>query len=248
MLLDNKDYSDLKDVDMYIKYFNLYTDEDKDIFSDEFYDMTQKFLVNGNKKEHYDKIFEKISGGIKDSLFMNKIYLVYYWETAHMEYLNGNYKKALDLMIPAYQRNPDNAKARAMFAALVADQIRTSNDYKKIIADLEENVIKYPFLKDNIYINQVYGNLYLILAASYFESNNEKQAVSYLKQFERLAEIKDIQFNSDIIGASYSTAWGYYVRMQKRQYAKQLIAKGLQYAPYSTELQHKKRIADEDKN
>jgi hypothetical protein len=95
-------------------------------------------------------------------------------------------------------------------------------------------------------VNQAYGNLYLVMAGSYFEANNEKQALAYMKKFEKVAENKDIQCNEGLIGLSYSAAWGYYVRMQKREYAKQFINKGLQYAPFNTELQHKKRIAAED--
>jgi hypothetical protein len=246
-LLEDKDFSDLADVDLYIRYFNISRDEDKSVFVDEFSKMTEKFLVNENKNEHYDKIFQKINVSIKDSLFLNKIYLNYYGEYARIEYLNGYYKQALDHMLIAYSRNPDNARAKAMFASLVAEQLRTSNDYKKIISNLDEYVIKYPFLKDNIHINQAYGHLYLIMAGSFFESNSEKQALGYLKSFEKLAEDnKTVQFNEAIIGIAYSTAWAYYVRMQKRQYAKKYIVKGLEYAPYNSELQHKKRIADED--
>ncbi|HEX8516757.1 MAG TPA: hypothetical protein VF868_11195 [Bacteroidia bacterium] len=246
ILLQDKDFSDLRDVDLYVKYFNLSKEEDKSYFIAEFSAMTEKFLMNENKKEHYDRIFEKISAGIKDSLFMNKIFLYYYGEYARLEYMNGNYKQALDHMIVAYARNPENAKAKALFASLVSDQMRTSNDYKKIISNLDEYVVKYPFLKDNINIRQAYGNLYLIMAGSYFEANNEKQALIHLKNFETLAQNKELIFNEAIIGLSYSAGWGYYVRMQKRQYAKQFINKGLEYAPFSTELQHKKRIANED--
>jgi hypothetical protein len=245
LLLTDKDFSNLDDIDLYIRYFNL-SDDDKSVFVEEFHNMTQKFLVNENKREHYDKIFNKINTSIRDSAFLNKIYLNYYGEYARLEYNNGEYKKALDHMLLAYSRNTDNALAKSFLASIIAEQIRTSNDYKKNIANLDVQVAKYPFLKENPYINAAYGNCYLLMVGSSFEANNEKQALSYLKSFEAIAENKDVQCNDNIIGYAYSAAWGYYVRMQKRAYAMQFITRGLKYAPYNSDLQHKKRIADED--
>lgn len=245
LLLADKDFSDLNDVDLYIRYFNLSTD-DKAVFAEEFGKMTEKFLVNENKREHYDKIFTMISTSIKDSLFLNKIYLIYYSEIAKIEYINGDYKQALEHLTIAYLKNPDNARIKAMMAGLISDLSKSTNDYKKNISNLDDYVKKYPFLKENTYINAAYGECYLLMVGSSFESNNEKQALSYLKSFETIAENKDLRCNDNIIGYAYSSAWGYYVRMQKRTYAKQFITRGLKYAPYNTDLQHKKRIADED--
>ncbi|MCW3104728.1 MAG: hypothetical protein JWO09_3168 [Bacteroidetes bacterium] len=247
LILQDKDFSDLRDVDLLIAYYKTNPD-DKSIFYEAFYDMTEKFLVNENKHEHYDKIFNKLTTEIRDSVFLDKVYLTYYSEYARIEYMNGEYKKAFDHLLLAYSRNPDNAKVKAMFATLVVDQMRSSNDYKKIITDLDGYVLKYPFLKGNVYLEQTYGNLFLLLANNYFAANNEKQGLYYLKLFEQKAETKDMQFNDVIIGTAYSEAWAYYVRMQKRQYAKQFINKGLKYAPYNGDLQRKKKIADEDTN
>jgi len=243
----DKDFSNLNDVDLLIKAFKYYSKEDKTPFAEEFEKITQTFLIEQNKSDHYDKIFEKFNTEISDSLFLNDIYLIYYGEKAKVEALNGSFSKSLEYAIKAYERNKENVKIKSMLAGIISEQVGIDNDYVKAIKQLDTYAAQYPFILENSYIKQRYATCYLILISSYFEANNEKEGLKYLKLFEEIADKnKEVKFNDNLIGIAYGQIWAYYVRKQRRPYAKTFIERGLKYAPFSTELQHKKRIIEED--
>lgn len=240
--LDNSTFSELADVDNLINLYNSLEGEEQEKFVNQFAQITQKYLIELNKAEYYDKVYARLTAGISDTSFLKQIALIYNWEHGRASYLKGDYKGAMTYLAEAIKVSPENLELQSMMSSCLLEGLRYVNDYAKGIKILDENVAQYPFLADNPNTLKAYSIYYLLIAAAKFEGDNRQEGIKYLKKFEGLKDNKEFPMPDEVIGGAYGAAWASYARAGQRDVAKSYIQKGLKYAPYSEELNHKMKV------
>ena len=189
--------------------------------------------------ELYEKSYQKILTYVTDSALRADISFMYYFERGRILFNKRRYAEALPFVETAYSIKPNNSDAQRMLLGILVDMLNKSqfdeNGGAKMMDKMDSYLINFPELSDNIQFKGLYLTLCLTLMDEYYYNKNINEGEKYRNKFEKTypdPEYNLIDINGTIVH-SYSTAAGYYFGRSNYKKSRELLKKGLHYAPNS---------------
>jgi tetratricopeptide (TPR) repeat protein len=202
-------------------------------------DIVDKILVGEEDQDGFEYIYEYLQDFIQDEVLMKNFTFHYLCESGRLEFLNARYSKALDFLESAYQLRPEDERTQDLLARSLGGYSITAgpsimlekiHDYDTAYAGVTDEGI-YLLLK---------LQTYLVYFGDAFQLQDYKTGELYMDEFEKLLDLNPgASIDQILVGHSYSSAAIYYYRKGKLTKSRQVIEKGLTYAPDNIELKLK---------
>jgi Tfp pilus assembly protein PilF len=141
---------------------------------------------------------------------------------------------------------PNNREVQTLAVYLIILKLTQGSDYTVMEKQAEEFNIRYPFLLDNKGMIMFQSELYARIAMRSFKENDIVNGEKYLVKFEKYyAEKQFPEVEKMTIAYAYAEAGAAYFRKNKMQKAKEVILKGLDFAPDNFELKERLKIVNQ---
>ena len=234
---------DNEDEIKYYVYLTRFKSEERDnaeaeIISNEFLRITQKQLIAKSNFDHYTKSYQQIAKNVLDTTLKKEIDFIYNYEFARVVINSESDKDVEENLMKIYALKPDHLDVHGLITAYVLNQVSALANPYELIVLLDRYSNHYKFLKSNSKISLAYGACYLELAAQAYAQDQISKGDKYLQSFEEAVKVKEkTSVNEFFVNKSFSEASSAYYRKGNYSKAKNLILKGLEYAPNSYYLQ-----------
>ncbi len=202
-------------------------------------DIVNTVLVREEDREEFEFIYSYLQKYLKDEGLKNEFSYLYLYESGRMEFNNTRYGKALDYLEPAYRIHPEDERTRDLLARSLGGY------YLMVSPSLALEKIQHydtafsELSSEGIYL-VVKLQTYLKLFGEAFQMQDGKSGEYYMGEFEKLKDAyPEAEIDNLLIGRSYSSAAIYYYRIGRVNSSKQVIERGLGYAPDNIELKLK---------
>ncbi|MCW3084932.1 MAG: hypothetical protein JWP12_2298 [Bacteroidetes bacterium] len=238
-LVSKNEYENPEQVSNLAMLCHLNNSGDKNVeavqLEEEFNRIIRNQLIKNSNYVQFDQSFAAIYNAISDTVLKNKIAFNYHYELARLGYLNS---KPQDYELPqleaSYKLNPQDADLRSIILANFVKSQEHDTDSKEVLGELKAFIAKFDFADDNTDINIVKSNCYLDLAYQSFYLEDVAKGENYLKLFEDLCRNKkEVVPTAGFVERAYATVATIYYKRGNTAKAKQLLKKGLEYAPDS---------------
>lgn len=201
--------------------------------------ITDIYLFDREDISEYDRLYRFLAERINDQHLRDELSFLYYYETGRYYHNSGKFELALDNIEKAWDIRPADKDLQILFVSTLAGYAVTTGS-SELIPRLEFYDEEYKIEERNDIFVMVKMHTYLQYAGESFQLQDVAAGESYMSKFEALYQDNpDIGINQDLVGRSYSSAAVYYFRKGSSDRSKQMIMKGLQYAPDNVELQLK---------
>ena len=212
---------------------------DRDMVERYLADIVDKVLVDEENYDGFEYIYGYLQEYIRDEDLKRSFRFSYLYESGKMEFLNARYAKALDYLESAYLIRPGDEALQDLLA-------RSLGGYSLMVGPgpVLEKIHQYDssftgVADEGIYL-LVKLQTYLGLFGEAFQLQDRQTGEQYMAGFEKLMDDNpEAGIDNFLIGRSYSSAAIYYYRQGKPEKSKQVIEKGLSYAPDNIELKLK---------
>ncbi|MCB2221512.1 MAG: hypothetical protein KQI35_14020 [Bacteroidetes bacterium] len=212
---------------------------------DQFIDVTQKLLIAQYNTKLYDAYFNRIIDNLEDSVLINEISFIYYYERARILLNDNKFDLSLVFAEKAYNLKPKHVDARNLFVTDVLETFSQINDFQESLDQLNRYITTYPDIMNNNQFNTLRGTLTLGMSVDFFMSGNTREAFGKLGAFEEIAENSTLDFGNyilnEVLVEAYSRAASYHFRKGNSKASREYLERGLKYAPNSYELSSKLR-------
>jgi tetratricopeptide (TPR) repeat protein len=246
--MEKKTFSDSLYIDYLARLSNMNGVENlREITKGEFARFTLDQLTNKSQLAYYDRMYEKLLGQVQDSLLAKEISHIYYYEKSRVAYNKGEFTTALQHIEQAYRLFPLDTDNMALLTSCLGQKLNTIQLLDEKTRFLEGFLGTYPPLREN---NMIYSQLlqfYLLQFGQAYELSHHKKGKEFRQRFEEAykqnkASGEGYLLDRNLIGRAYSIAAVYYFRKGQTAYSRQLLDKGLSYAPDNLELLQRKRM------
>ncbi len=236
-VISNGNYSSEKETDNLILLCRYHNRNSKEVSSEaiqhEFKRLTYDRLVKDAKPDSYTKAFESIYSELKDDSLKAEIAFIYHYELARVNILS--YKDLsieLKHLKDAYDINPKHTDLQSIIRTLILLQVEKNSDPVKLIKELEGFATQFGFLEVDNSFNGIRSNSYLDLAYQFVELNDIARGETELKRFEALYERNpELKISDRFVEKAYSSAAAYYFKRGNKVKTKEVLTRGLKYAP-----------------
>lgn len=248
LAMEKKTYSDSLYIDHIARLSRLEgIVELKDVVKGEFARFTLDQLSNKSQNDYYTRMYHKLVAQLNDSLLINDLAHIYHYEKSRVAYNKGEFSSALEHIEKAYQLFPDDSDNQALLNACLGQRLNTLSSLDEQTLLVENFVNTYPKLRENNMIYSQLLQLYLMQFGQAYELGQEKKGKKYKQQFENtykqgLEQTEGYLLDARLIGRAYSVAAVHYFRKGQTTHARQLLNKGLEYAPNNMELLQRKQM------
>jgi tetratricopeptide (TPR) repeat protein len=202
-------------------------------------DIINEVLVKEQDEEGMQYIFDYMQEYLADEALKNDFSFLFYYETGRFNFNEELYLKALTSFETAYYLKPDNENNQDFLARALGGYSIGANPGMVL-----EKISLYDTAYSGIVDNEIYLSIKLHVSLEFFgeafQLQDEKNGEYYMDIFEEMIDqYPDINFNSLTVGRSYSSAAIYYYRQGKLQRSRELLERGIQYAPHNLDLKLK---------
>jgi tetratricopeptide (TPR) repeat protein len=197
----------------------------------EFGRITEAQMINRSNPALYEQTFSLIRQGMKDTALLKEIEFVYNYETARISLNAGKPAGVPDKLDRAYQLQPQNVDVQSMITMYLFRYVIKSSGPQEMLATLDKNTKKYPFMAENQNVTTVIGNCYLDLAGQSFSRNHIAKGEEHLTAFEKLASDKEQNVEEHFVARAFAEAASAYFRAGNYAKSKQALNRGLKFAP-----------------
>jgi hypothetical protein len=242
-LLKNCEYKETSDIQKLMILCRFNNTDSKEVSDErikyEFAKLTQIQLIMNSEYKKYDESYQLIHTTIKNDSLKSEIGFYYHYELARLGYLNNRNKDyQVSHFKSAYSVHPNHEDLKGLIKSYLALMLENSTNANYILSEMNTFSKDFDFLKDDVVFNYMKSNCFLELAYEHITLKNIVKGESYIDDFEKLAEKnKEVKASEMYIEKAYSTAASYYYKKGNVAKAKQLLKKGLNYAPESFGLQ-----------
>lgn len=238
--LTSMDYTNLQDLGYLIKASRLIGfGVERERVAAYLLDIIQEVLVNEQDVEQMEYIRDYLQEYIADEALMKDFSFQYYYETGMIHFNDEQYFNALTSFETAYSLKPDEKNNQNYLTrALGGYSINTSPGM--VLEKINHYDTAYlGILNNEIYLT-VKQHVCLEFFGEAFQLQDSKNGERYMVIFEEMVEQHpEITVNFLAIGRSYSSAAIYYYRQGQVQKSREILEKGLEYAPHNIELKLK---------
>jgi hypothetical protein len=212
---------------------------EREIIENYLKDIVNTVLVKEEDREGFMFIYEYLTEYLRDEELKNDFSFLYLYESGRMEFNDTRYGKAMDYLELAHALKPGDEQTQDLLA-------RSLGGYSLAVSPgiVMEKIRLYDTIfpeitKEGIYM-VVKTQTCLSLFGEAFQLKDRKSGESYMKEFERLMDANpETEIDHLLIGRSYSSAAIFYYREGQVSKSRQVIEKGLKYAPDNIELKLK---------
>ncbi len=202
-------------------------------------DIVNTVLLREEDPEGFMFIYDYLMNYLGDEGLKNDFTFEYLYESGRLEFNDTRYGKALDFLEQAQHLKPENEKARDLLARSLAGYSMMVSPAVVLQKIQFYDSSAVAITEEGIYI-LVKIQTYLELSGEAFQLKDGKAGAIYMMEFERLMdENPEAEIDNLLIGRSYSSAAIYYYRNGEVKKSRELIEKGLLYAPDNIELKLK---------
>jgi hypothetical protein len=212
---------------------------DRELIMDYLEDIVSKVLVKDDDPEGFGYIYDYLMEYLRDEQLKNHFTFLYLYESGRREFNDARYGKALDFLEPAYGMHPEDERVEDLLARSLAG-------YSLMVSPniILQKIMSYDtrftdLATEGIYL-MVKVQTYLSLFGEAFQLKDGETGEKYMAEFEGLlAKYPETEFDHLLVGRSYSSAAIYYYRLGKIKESREVIERGLGYAPGNIELKLK---------
>jgi tetratricopeptide (TPR) repeat protein len=176
---------------------------------------------------------------LADEALKKEFNFLFYYETGRLHLMDQQYWKALISFETAYSLKPDDHNNQDLLTRALGGYSINANPGMVL-----EKINQY----DTAYVEIVNNDIYLTIKlqvcldffAEAFQLQDGKNGEHYMAIFEEIADHHpDLTIDHLAVGRSYSSAAIYYYRQGRVQKSREILEKGLKYAPHNIELKLK---------
>ncbi|MBL7931441.1 MAG: hypothetical protein JNL60_06050 [Bacteroidia bacterium] len=199
----------------------------------EFGRLTYEQLIKKADHPSYDAAFSMIYPEVADSSLRADIAFVYHYELARIGLLNYKDRKyEIEHLKAAYDLNPKHVDLQTMVRGLLGRQIDSNNDPKSLMREIDDFASQFSFLLTDNAFNVVRSNCYLEYAYQLIVLNDITNGEIELKKFEKLCDQNPgLEVSDRFVEKAYSSAATYYFKKGNKAKSKEVLTRGLKYAP-----------------
>lgn len=236
-LISNQNYKSERDVSN-LNILCRFNTKNKNEVSDErvkyeFARMSNEQLISNSNPILFEQSYQKLQSSLTDSVLKKEIAFEFNYEMARIGMLKAkNDEYEMKHLQAAYLANSKHEDLRRMILAYFGDRTEGRNDPGYIMKEIEKFSKTFDFTLVDERFKQTRANCLLELAYQQFMLKNIGQGEHYLEKFEKLAdENKTLVPLENFVEKAYSTAATYYYKKGNMPKTKQLLKKGIEYAP-----------------
>jgi tetratricopeptide (TPR) repeat protein len=202
-------------------------------------DIVDRILVMEEDREGFEYIYEYLVKYMPEGDLKTAFTFSYLYETGRIEFNNTRYAKALDCLEEAHTLHPEHSPTQDILTrALAGYSLMVGAG--QVLEKIERYDTSYSAITENSIYLMVKLQTYLTLFGEAFQLQDAATGEMYMQRFEKLmVAYPDAGVDHMLIGRSYSSAAIYYFRRGKTGKSKQVIEKGLEFAPDNIELKLK---------
>ncbi len=202
-------------------------------------DMIHKVLIEEQDEKGIQYIYEYIQEYLGDEALIKEFNFLFHYETGRMHFIDAQYSIAMESFETAYALKPDNENNQDLLVRALGGYSSTASAGMVL-----EKLNKYDTSCSEIIANEIYLSVKLQtcleIAGEAFQLQDRKNGEHYLAIFEDIVDRYPETFIDYIlVGRSYSSASIYYYRKGQVQKSREIVHKGLSYAPQNIELKLK---------
>jgi tetratricopeptide (TPR) repeat protein len=202
-------------------------------------DIINEVLVKEQDLKGMQCIFDYMQEYLADEALKKAFGFLFYYETGRLYFNDEQYWKALSSSETAYALKPDDDDNQNLLARALAGYSINTNPGLVL-----EKINLYDTACIGMADNEIYLTVKLQVCLAFFgeafQLQDEKNGEHYMAIFEEMVDrYPDISFVHLAVGRSYSSAAIYYYRQGRVQRSREVLEKGLQYAPHNIELKLK---------
>lgn len=199
-------------------------------------DIVNTVLVKEEDQEGFDYIYEYLQDYLLDENLKINFTFHYLHQSGRLAFNNARYAKALDYLEPAYDIRPEDKRIRSLLVRSLGGY-STVNSPGFVLEKIQQYDTAYTKITgEGIYL-MVKLQAFLELSGEAFQLQDGQWGEYYMVEFEKfLDENPETGIDQILIGRSYSSAAIYYYRKGRVSKSRQVLERGLSYAPGNIEL------------
>jgi tetratricopeptide (TPR) repeat protein len=199
-------------------------------------DIVNAVLVKEEDAGGFEFIYSYIMESLGDEELKSMFTFLYLSECGRMEFNETRYGKALDYFEQAYRVRPDNERIQNLLARSLGGYSLTVSPALTL-----EKIRKYDTSYSSVCDEGIYVlvklQTYLSLFGDAFQLQDGKTGEKYMAEFEAMIDANpEAEADHIKIGRAYSSAAIYYYRQGSISKSRQIVERGLEYAPGNIEL------------
>lgn len=199
--------------------------------------LTYRQLEYEGNVEQYDRSYQTIIKQVSDSSLKSEISFLYNYERGRLLFKKQKFSEASPFIEKCYYLKPTNNDAETMFLGILAISLEKSmynnEDKAEVLEQLETYKTDFPLLKENVTFNSYWLRVCLTLMDEFYYASDVSKGEKYRLMFEKKyprSKFEFLDLNSTIVH-SYATAASYYFKKGNYKKSREMINKGLHYAP-----------------
>ncbi len=163
----------------------------------------------------------------------------YLYEYGRQNFLEADYSAALDCLEAAFRVFPEDENNQNLLVAALAGYAGIASP-ALVLDRIEEYDTAYTELESEDVLTYVKAKTFLEVFGESFELQNRESGEKYMRLFEDLIDRNPyLDIDPNLLGRSYSSAAIYYYRSGMIGRSREVLLKGLGYAPENTDLKLK---------
>jgi len=238
--LQQMDYHNTRDLGFLVKASKLVGyGVQQELILDYFRDIINTVLVEENDEKSFTYIRDYIHHYIPDTVLTRDFEFLSLYESGRLSFNDARYADALDQLETAFRIYPENEDNQNLLVMALAGY-STVVSPAMVLAKIEKYDTAFIEIDSEDIYTFVKVNTYLELFGESFQLQNEESGEKYMTLFEELMDRHPGAGADQIqIGRSYSSTAIYYYRKGRVGKSKEIVQKGLRYAPGNIELKLK---------
>lgn len=213
-----------------------------DMIKGEYAGVVENLLFDKGESETLDAYYKELIAMIREPGLRDEITFLHYYENGRYNYNKARFRESLPFFEECLTLKPKHQDTNRNFIVALAESLQNKPNLD-VMVTFESYSKKYPALLENNIFNQMLGSTYLIQTRLSFEDTKVADGEKFRAQFEKFrGEHAEVNFDSRLLGAAYSSAAVYYFRKGQTSKAKTILNKGLEIDPNNYELESRKRM------
>ncbi len=202
-------------------------------------DIIQEVLIKEQNLKGMQYIYDYMQEYLADEALKKEFSFLFYYETGRFYFNDEQYWQALISFETAYSLKPDDVNNQDLLTRALSGYLINTNPGM---------VLEKINLYDTAYLGIVNNEIYLTIKqhvcleffGEAFQLQDAKNGEHYMAIFEEMVDQHPgISIEYLTVGRSYSSAAIYYYRQGQVQKSREVLEKGLKYAPHNLELKLK---------
>ena len=235
--LRNLDYHNTRDLGFLVKASGLIGFGVKaEMVIGYFADIISSVLAEEKDRNAFENIRDYIHQYINDTALTREFEFLSLYEYGKLDYEDERYEEALESLEAAFRIYPENEDNQNLLVMALAGYATTVGP-EVVLEKIQEYDTAFTEIESEDVYTYVRINTYLELFGRFFQLQDRENGEKYMALFEFLSgRHPGTPTDHVIIGRSYSSAAIYYYRRGMVNRSKEIVQKGLVYAPQNIEL------------